>query len=270
MSIQSDNVYPKIILDGVTSDPAAPSNDNWKVYAKPDGVYARSSNSIVGPFGSGGGSVATDAIWDAKGDLAVGTGANTASKLTLGTDGHVLTADSAQATGVKWAAGGGGGITHAYLGYNTAGGSTEGMVQYRSYFKKITPGSSGLLVSVGAHIANAASNVESFAVAVLTDATNAPGNVIAMNMVGSSAGNALFASTTARWVDIPITAYLTGSTSYWVGISVQNTGTRYNLYYDGSGSDQYHTAGGFYIADGAKYALTVSSNQYSIRAGFLT
>lgn len=53
------------------------------------------------------GSVATDAIWDAKGDLAVGTGANTASKLTLGTDGYVLTADSAQATGVKWAAAGG-------------------------------------------------------------------------------------------------------------------------------------------------------------------
>lgn len=52
---------------------------------------------------SGGGSVATDAIWDAKGDLAVGTGSNTASRLAVGTNGQVLTADSAEATGTKWA-----------------------------------------------------------------------------------------------------------------------------------------------------------------------
>lgn len=51
----------------------------------------------------GGGSVATDSIFDAKGDLPVGTGANTASKLTVGSNGQVLTADSAESTGVKWA-----------------------------------------------------------------------------------------------------------------------------------------------------------------------
>ena len=58
---------------------------------------------------SGGGSVATDAIWDAKGDLAVGTGANTASRLAVGTNGQILVADSAEATGVKWANASGGG-----------------------------------------------------------------------------------------------------------------------------------------------------------------
>lgn len=52
---------------------------------------------------SGSGDVATDAIWDAKGDLAVGTGANTAARLAVGTNGQVLTADSAEATGTKWA-----------------------------------------------------------------------------------------------------------------------------------------------------------------------
>lgn len=46
--------------------------------------------------------IATDTLWDAKGDLAVGTGANTAEKLTVGTDGQVLMASSTDTTGTKW------------------------------------------------------------------------------------------------------------------------------------------------------------------------
>lgn len=49
------------------------------------------------------GGVATDAIFDAKGDLPVGTGADTAAKLTVGANGTMLFADSAETTGVKWA-----------------------------------------------------------------------------------------------------------------------------------------------------------------------
>ena len=63
----------------------------------------------------GSGAVATDSIWDAKGDLAAGTGANTASRLPVGTDGQVLTADSGEATGLKWVtpSAGGTGITRS-------------------------------------------------------------------------------------------------------------------------------------------------------------
>jgi len=39
---------------------------------------------------------------DAKGDLVVGTGADTFSRLAVGTNNQVLLADSAAATGVKW------------------------------------------------------------------------------------------------------------------------------------------------------------------------
>ena len=59
---------------------------------------------------------------DAKGDLLVGTAADTVGRLAAGTDGHVLTADSAQASGVKWAAASGGGGTDYKVGaYPTTG-----------------------------------------------------------------------------------------------------------------------------------------------------
>jgi hypothetical protein len=43
-------------------------------------------------------------VIDAKGDLIVGTAADTIGKLTVGTNGHYLQADSTTATGLKWAA----------------------------------------------------------------------------------------------------------------------------------------------------------------------
>jgi hypothetical protein len=42
-------------------------------------------------------------IFDAKGDIIAATAADTASRLAVGTDGQTLVADSAEATGLKWA-----------------------------------------------------------------------------------------------------------------------------------------------------------------------
>jgi hypothetical protein len=45
-----------------------------------------------------------NAIMDAKGDLIAATAADTPARLAVGTNGHILTADSTAATGIKWAA----------------------------------------------------------------------------------------------------------------------------------------------------------------------
>ena len=45
-----------------------------------------------------------NAIVDAKGDLIAATAADTPARLAVGSNGQVLTADSAEATGMKWAA----------------------------------------------------------------------------------------------------------------------------------------------------------------------
>lgn len=67
---------------------------------------------------SGGGTSGTVTITnsmataiDAKGDLVAGTGADTFAKLTVGANNTVLTADSAEATGLKWATASAGGMT---------------------------------------------------------------------------------------------------------------------------------------------------------------
>lgn len=89
MAKASDNLFPKVKLGLAGTVPSAPSDSSWTLYSMANGVFARSSNTTVGPFGTGGGggAVATDTIWDAAGDLAVGSGADTATKLTLGASG---------------------------------------------------------------------------------------------------------------------------------------------------------------------------------------
>jgi hypothetical protein len=50
------------------------------------------------------GTMVPKSLVDAKGDLIAATAADTVARLAVGTNDYVLTADSAQSTGMKWAA----------------------------------------------------------------------------------------------------------------------------------------------------------------------
>ncbi len=112
-----------------------------------DGIAAAGNSKYYGTDSSGtagfhdlpaggSGAVATDTIWDAKGDLVGGTGANTAQKLTVGTDGQVLTAASGETTGLKWAtplaSEGEGHITVFAMSYNAIGQGTMSLTRNAS------------------------------------------------------------------------------------------------------------------------------------------
>lgn len=96
--------------------------------------------------------VATTAILptivDAKGDLIVGTAADTVARLPVGaTTGHVLTVDPLEAAGMKWAAASGGAVSRGIVAStNTNAGHLPG-VGITTYSANLTLITNGTIVS---------------------------------------------------------------------------------------------------------------------------
>jgi len=84
-------------------------------------VLAKASNTDLDFVWSADASGIPATIFDAKGDIIAATAADTASRLAVGTNGQVLTADSTASTGLKWATPGGGSV--AYGKTRTSGGN---------------------------------------------------------------------------------------------------------------------------------------------------
>lgn len=77
-----------------------------------------------------------NAIVDAKGDLISATAADTPARLAVGANNTVLTADSTTATGLKWAAAGGGGPS-SWSALNGAGTALTGATKITVTFSAV-------------------------------------------------------------------------------------------------------------------------------------
>jgi hypothetical protein len=77
------------------------------------------------------------ATFDAKGDLIAGTADNAYSRLAVGANNTVLTADSSTATGLKWAAVSAGGMTLINTGGTTLSGATTTISSIPGTYEKL-------------------------------------------------------------------------------------------------------------------------------------
>jgi hypothetical protein len=100
---------------------------------------------------------------DAKGDLIVGTAADTAGKKAVGTNGHVLTADSAEAGGVKWAAPSGTSVDIGYAQVTANQGSIGGSDTDLTGLSKTVTVISGHRIRITGHVSYSQSSASGIA-----------------------------------------------------------------------------------------------------------
>jgi hypothetical protein len=100
----SSSTGTPVVVNGATGDGYVQKTDGTAVKIGAGNADTVTTNAnLTGPVTSVG-NATTLAIIDAKGDLIVGTAADTTVRVAVGANDTILTADSAQAAGVKWAA----------------------------------------------------------------------------------------------------------------------------------------------------------------------
>lgn len=117
----------------IASAAPAPSTVSATELGYLDGVSSAIQTQIDSKIGSA--SAINPTIVDAKGDLIVGSAADTVARLAVGTNDYVLTADSAATNGVKWAAASSGGMT--LLSTTTLSGATTTISSISGSYKDL-------------------------------------------------------------------------------------------------------------------------------------
>ena len=110
---------------------------------------------------------------DAKGDLVPGTGADTFSRLAVGANGTVLTADSAEATGLKWASSSS--PSYTWTSYTPTVTASSGTITSTTSTGQYLQIDKMMIVAVDVNITNAGTGSANLRITVPTNIVN--GNV---------------------------------------------------------------------------------------------
>lgn len=161
-----------------------------------------------------------------KGDLY--TYSTTDARLGVGTNGQVLTADSAEATGLKWATAGGGGKVLQVVQVNPSTGfqtTSSSFVDATNYTASITPSSSSSKVLVifnyQGGVYGSGTTEQSASFQVLRGATVlGEAGYNSYLLLGSSGNIHKFERASFVWLDSPAT---TSSTTYKLQLKVQDS-----------------------------------------------
>jgi hypothetical protein len=128
------------------------NNGNWSgtdlsVANGGTGVGTLAANGIL--VGNGTSAVAVTATMATKGHLMVGDGSGVPSMLAVGgTADHVLTVDSGEATGVKWAAAGGGKLVQRVTATNDQYAQVSGTIPCDNTIPQYSEGAEVLTVDI--------------------------------------------------------------------------------------------------------------------------
>jgi hypothetical protein len=219
------------ILNGTTSNLGAVQLSDST--SSTSTTLAATANAVKTTYDLANGAVAKSIV-DAKGDLIAATAADTVARLGVGANGTVLTADSAEATGLKWATAGGGGKV---LQVVSATYSTSTYIASTSFTDTglscaITPSSASskilVLVNQGIGLSRGAADADAY-MQLVRGATAVYTFVSSYGLyVGSGANSAqLYISGAMTYLDSPAT---TSSTTYKTQLRVPNTASSGQVY----------------------------------------
>jgi hypothetical protein len=187
------------------------------VYGTASGTAAQGNDSRI--TGAVQASTAT-----AKGDLLVATSAAAISRLGVGTDGQVLTADSTQTAGVKWAAASGGGSSTPGGVFPLAGYGLLTASDNPALFQNISTLASGTIFGARCWVP-AGDALNNLAVAIRTGGTYSTSSVPNRLGLYDDTGALVQATTddstlwtTAGWASRPITTVPAQGAGRWVYI----------------------------------------------------
>ena len=198
-------------------------------------------------------------IVDAKGDIIAATAADAVSRLAVGANGTVLTADSAEATGLKWATPASGGMT--LLSTTTLSGATTTISSISQSYTELRIVARGIVMST-----------ENDSIKLLLNGDTA-------NYVYAGAFNNNGVASTTSGTSSIIFAQGSASGASGLGsdlvmnlLNYTSTGTKQYIFTghsrDGSGRNRAYIAGGVYVGTSAITSLTFeSASPYTFSAG---